>query len=81
MHGEYNETGPTPQTTALTRMVDKARTPAKEFLRAVGTVLTQGDYQLGAYGVDSENQWSERESASIKLDQNTTLTVTLTKSK
>lgn len=69
------------ETTAVTRLVDKARTPAQDFLKAVGVILSRGDYTLDAYGVESANWQGERESASIKLDANTTLTVQLTRAK
>lgn len=69
------------ETHAITRLVDKAHSPAKDFLKAIATVLSVGDYQLSAYGVDSENQWAERESASVKLDERTTLTIALSRSK
>lgn len=69
------------ETTAITRLVDKARTPAEDFLKAVGTILTAGDFTLDAYGVESSNWQGERESASVKLDSNTTLTVQLVRAK
>lgn len=77
-----HETDQKPQTTtALARLVDKAKAPADEFLGAVGAILRAGQYQLSAYGVDSENQWADRESATIKLDDKTTLTVQLSRAK
>jgi hypothetical protein len=78
----YESQNDKPQTTtALARLVDKAKAPADEFLAAIGTILRAGQYQLGAYGVDSEGQWADRESATIKLDEKTTLTIQLTRSK
>lgn len=68
------------ETTAIMRLVDKAKTPAQEFLAAIGTLLRAGDYKLNAYGVDSTGWQGERESATIQLDEKTTLTVQLNRS-
>lgn len=78
MH-EWNETGPQTQTQALTRLVDKAKNPAKEFVEAVATLLKAGEYTLESYGVDSAHFSGERESVAVKLNDRTTLTIQLVK--
>lgn len=68
------------QTTAIIRLVDKAKTPAQEFLDAVGTLLKAREYKLNAYGVESASWQGERESATVQLGEKTTLTIQLVKS-
>lgn len=68
------------ETTAVVRLVDKAKDPANEFLDAVGTILRSREYKLDAYGVESNHYSGERESASVRLNDRTTLTIQLTRS-
>jgi hypothetical protein len=75
----YESENDKPQTTALARLVDKAKGPAEEFLGAVGAVLKAGQYTLDAYGVESNHYSGQRESASVKLDERTTLTIQMVK--
>lgn len=70
-----NETEQT--TTAIVRLVDKAKDPAHEFLDAVAALLRAREYKLDAYGVESNHYSGERESASVRLNDRTTLTVQL----
>lgn len=56
------------ETKDVTRLVDKAKTPADEFLTRVARLIQLGTFKLKAYGVDSGHYGGERESASIQVN-------------
>lgn len=68
------------QTTAIVRAVDKARTPAEEFIKSVEHILAGREFQLQSYGVTS-NTYSESETITLTLADKRAVTIAVANSK